>query len=112
MTLKLKPENMNDITIQFRVFDNLFASACMQYATSALGRITDVAENISIQEKKKSNNEIHPINQTKLKINQINLLTSNMAFFRRTFNVIRSLHNRNIQILKTKQNNYENKKYK
>lgn len=53
MTLKLKPENMNDITIQFRVFDNLFASACMQYATSALGRITDVAENISIQEKKK-----------------------------------------------------------
>jgi len=43
-------------TIQFFVLDNLLASACIQYATSALGRDIDVAEKISTMKRNKNIN--------------------------------------------------------
>lgn len=45
-------KSLEVITIQLRVFDNLLASAWMQYATSARGRITEVAQKIPMKTKK------------------------------------------------------------
>lgn len=52
------------LTIQFRVLDSLFESAWMQYATSALGRTTDVAEKISAAKIQENNETSHKTNLT------------------------------------------------
>ena len=46
-----------NFTIQFRVLANLLANAWIQYATSARGRTTDVAANISDKKTKRKKTE-------------------------------------------------------